>query len=226
MREHSICASLEGEQLDLVEHVRSPDQAVKRGAVLLAEGSTLRQYLTVRQGWVMTYSTLPDGRRQIHAFETRGALLGRIYGADEPSPYAIEALTDVSLCILPAAAAHKLFLQMPEMAVDLARSASRNQELAYAQLMSVGRRSAHERIAYLLLGLWQKAHVAAARVQASEVVSIPLTQQHIADALGLTSVHVSRVLKDLRTRGLVRLHNHQLEILDRERLQAVAAGEA
>lgn len=225
VRDRTLCRALDSKHLTEVENLRLPEQALTRGSILVTEGGPSNQYLTIKRGWVMTYSTLPDGRRQIHSFDSRGALIGRMVGAEDPSPYAVEALTDIVACALPRQQADKLFLRAPKMALELARAMNRKQEHAYELLMSVGRRTARERVAHLLLDLYRQICASLDAARPDQPIALPLTQQHIADALGLTSVHVSRTLTQLRKEGLVSLHHQRLDLLDVAALTAVASGD-
>ena len=88
------------------------------------------------------------------------------------------------------------------------------------RIVSLGRRDARGRIAYLLCELlWRHKAVG---LTSDESFFLPLTQMEIADTLGLTPVHVNRVLQDLRNQGLVTLRYGMLHLLDVERLQALA----
>lgn len=108
--------------------------------------------------------------------------------------------------------------RMPDLAVSFACAAWHAQEHAFQQLASVAKRTARERIAHLLLDVNNRAHAGSPGTPAP----LPLTQEHIADAVGLTSVHVSRVLKELRADGIVSTRGHVLDILDRARLGEAA----
>jgi CRP-like cAMP-binding protein len=94
--------------------------------------------------------------------------------------------------------------------------------MAYDHLTSVGRRSAQERVARLLLELYMRSRWQwpANRI---EELRLPLTQEHIGDAVGLTYVHVSRVLRELRHEGIVEFRYRRLRILDPDKLIDVAA---
>lgn len=87
-------------------------------------------------------------------------------------------------------------------------------------MLSLGRRSAHERVAYLLCELvWRYS---ANAIGVRDAIRLPMTQADIADVLGLTPIHVNRVLQDLRKEHLIALDRHQLRLLDMERLMLIA----
>ena len=99
---------------------------------------------------------------------------------------------------------------------------ARDRNLSFDHLTSIGRRSARERVARLLLELFIR-YRAQWPGHRPEEMQLPLTQEHIGDATGLTGVHVNRVLGDLRDEGIVQFHYRKLMILDPDRLIDVAA---
>ncbi len=197
-----------------VEATRLHDQIVPRGGHLLRAGEGGGAFFTVKSGWVMLYSLLPDGGRQIHEFVLPGAFLGYRPERDAVLAYSAEALTDVTVCVLPREGTFRLLREMPELAMSFACTAWHAQAHAFQQQVSLGRRNARARIAHLLHDL----HGRARNSGMGEPVALPLTQEHIGDALGLTPVHVSRTLKTLRDDGIVSISGHLLEVLDLSRL--------
>lgn len=214
VRHQTICAPLTDAQLREVEATRLHDQLVPRGSHLLRAGESGGAFFTVKSGWVMLYSLLPDGARQIHEFALPGAFLGYQPENGTVLTYSAEALTDVTVCVLPREGTVRLLREVPELAMSFACTAWHAQAHAFQQQASLGRRNARQRIAHLLHDL----HGRARHSGMGERVALPLTQEHVGDALGLTPVHVSRTLKALRDDGVVSTSGHMLEVLDLSRL--------
>ncbi len=101
--------------------------------------------------------------------------------------------------------------------------ASREEQLLDGHLLSVGQRNALERVAYLILHLYERAE--AVGCAGNDALPTPFGQAHFADALGITTVHLSRTLRRLRERELVRWRDDSLVILDRPELERIAAYE-
>ena len=138
-----------------------------------------------------------------------------------PSSYSAQALTGVTVCALPREGFDAMFQRIPELAVRFACIATKSMESAFATLATVGRGTARERTAHLLADLDTRSHLV--QTEANEaLLALPITQEHIGDALGLTSVHVSRTLKQLREDDIVSLRGHALHIFDRAALLDVA----
>ncbi len=103
------------------------------------------------------------------------------------------------------------------MALRMACIAARDQVFAYQHLTSVGRRTARERVANLLLELFVRVRQSAPEAS-GDAIRLLLTQEHLGDALGLTSVHVNRTLRALREDGVLAIKRGALSILDPDRL--------
>lgn len=172
-------------------------------------------------GWVALYTQLEDGRRQIVQFALPGAILGILPSKRSQATFGALALTDAVVSVIPTSMLATLSRDEPELIMRLARSLARDCSLAFDHLTSIGRRSARERVAHLLLELFTRyrAQWPGNRI---EEMPLPLTQEQIGDATGLTSVHVNRVLSGLRKERIVEFHYRRLRILDPDRLIEVA----
>lgn len=197
------------------------DKEVRAGRDIIRLGEPCGIIYTLLAGWAFLYSLLEDGRRQILQFALPGAILGVDLLNGGQATYGIEALTEVTVSMLPHKAVEPLTRDHPELGLLLAELASRDRNLSYEHLTSLGRRSARERVAHLLLELFIRSHAQWPGHRIEEM-HLPLTQEHIGDATGLTGVHVNRILRDLRNDGIVEFHYRRLTILDPDRLVDVA----
>ena len=134
---------------------------------------------------------------------------------------AAHALTDVMLCVFQRDALWELHRSAPKLGFSVTWLTAHEESVVDDALLSVGRRSAEERIATLLVLLYKRA----AALQPEAVTSgvpFPLTQQHIADALGLSLVHTNKTLRKLERRGLHRISEGRLQLLDIKSLTRLA----
>jgi len=171
-------------------------------------------------GWAFRFKTLPDGRRQILNFLLPGDLLGLQAAMFDAALHGIEALTEVQLCVLPRRKVWALFEQMPDLAFDVTWLGSREESIVDENLTSVGRRSAAERVAALIITLYKRAK--ALGLVVDETFAFPLTQQHIADALGLSLVHTNKTLARLRRMGMFTRANGSMTLTRPRVLERVA----
>jgi CRP-like cAMP-binding protein len=167
---------------------------------------------TVLSGWAFRYKMLEDGRRQVLNYALAGDLLGLQGAVTGAMDHSVEALSPVVLCVFQRSDLESLFKNHPGLGYDLTWLAAREERMLDEHLLSVGRRSALERAAYLLSFLHQRA--LSVGVRPDQVLLVPLTQQLVADTLGLSLVHTNKTLRQLVRRGLIRWHDKACEILD------------
>ncbi len=209
------------DQHRLIPSFRNGDRRIAAGRDLFSIGSSGRAVFNLLDGWVAVYTLLEDGRRQIVQFAMPGAILGVLPSKGGPATVGAQALTDVVVSVIPMAVLTSQAHSEPEIGMRLALSLARDCNLAFDHLTSVGRRSARERVAHLLLELFTRFRAQWPGHRSEEMV-LPLTQEQIGDATGLTFVHVNRVLSALRKEGIVQFHYRRLRILDPDRLIEVA----
>lgn len=204
-----------------IPRYRSGDRTIEAGRDLFSIGSTGKTIFNLLDGWVALYMLLEDGRRQIVQFALPGAVIGILPSWRAQSTFGAQALTDAVVSVIPTSMITSLSRKEPEITMRLAQSLARDCSLAFEHLTSVGRRSARERIAHLLLELFTRYRAQWPGNRIEEMV-LPLTQEQIGDATGLTFVHVNRVLSTLRKERIVEFHYRRLRILNPDRLVEVA----
>ena len=188
------------------EHVTLPV-----GAQIIRAGDDTPEIYTLYSGWAFRFKTLRDGRRQILNFLLPGDLIGLQAAMFDAAQHGIEALTEVELCLLPRRRIWGLFGEMPGLAFDVAWLAAREEGHVDENLTSAGRRSATERVAALVVMLYKRCQ-ALGLVDADGSFTFPLTQQHIADALGLSLVHTNKTLARLRRMGMFSSANGSITV--------------
>ena len=209
------------ELLQAISQYKRPDRRVKAGSQLFRPGEPCREIFELLDGWAFLYTLFPDGRRQILSFVLPEVVLGFHPAQDAMTTYGVEALTDI-VATPYRISASQLFQRYPEVGMRLAWLLSRDLRLAFDHMASIGRLSAQERVAHLLLELFVRQRMRWPDHQI-ENLYLPLTQEHIGDATGLTGVHVNRVLRDLSKRGILQFQYHRLRIMDPDRLVELAA---
>ena len=207
--------------LELIQSLKKRMVSVAAGDAIIHEGQADAPLFTLFTGWAFRFKTLSDGRRQILNFLLPGDFIGVQQKMTEASPHGVEALSDVSLCAFQRDALWALHRAAPSIGFDITWLAAHEESLVDDNLLSVGRRSAEERIATLLILLFKRA--AAVMPQGGvDGVPFPLTQQHIADGLGLSLVHTNKTLRKLERRGLHRIEGGRLYLRDTRALAKLA----
>ncbi|MBX9824843.1 MAG: Crp/Fnr family transcriptional regulator [Xanthobacteraceae bacterium] len=203
------------------DRYKSANREIKAGCDLFRIGDKGEAIYSLVDGWVALYNLVEDGRRQILEFVPPGAVLAFVPTRGAAVSYSAQALTDAVVHTVPHDKLGLLFREFPDAGMQLAGLIARDRSLAYDHLSSIGRGSARKRVAHLLLELFVRCRMRWPGHR-SEEMHLPLTQEHIADATGLTGVHVNRVLRDLRREGIAEFHYRRLRILNPDRLADVA----
>jgi CRP-like cAMP-binding protein len=146
-------------ELALIYDVKREHLAVRAGTKIIRPDEESAELYTLYSGWAFRFKILPDDRRQILNFLLPGDLLGLQAGMFDTARHGIEALTQVELCLLPRQKIWKLFGKMPELAYDVTWLGSQEESYVDENLTSIGRRSAAERIAALIIMLYKRADV-------------------------------------------------------------------
>jgi CRP-like cAMP-binding protein len=222
LRSLSTFRDFSAKELDFVSQFKRGELSVERGATVLVEGMHSAHLFTLLSGWAFRYKLLTDGRRQIMNYVLPGDLVGLQGSLMGEMDHSVEALTPVTLCVFERAQLGRLFERHASLAYDLTWIAAHEETILDEHLLSIGRRTALERTAYLLSFIHQRARLAGTDT-ARRI--IPITQQHIADTLGLSLVHTNKTLRKLADRKLMRWQDRGCEILDADGLLALSGWE-
>ena len=217
------CAALRkftAEELDFVQAMKADELRIDPGTSFLREGSSSEYLYTVLTGWAFRYKMLPDGRRPILNYALPADMAGLQGSLMREMEHSVEALTQLTLCVFPRSKLWDLYSKFPSLAFDVTGLAAREEQLIDEYLLSVGRRTAIERVAYLLLHLFERAKEVGLTKDNS--IQFPFTQQHLADTLGMSLVHTNKTLKRLFASNAVRWKDRVFEILDRVALERIA----
>jgi CRP-like cAMP-binding protein len=210
-------------ELKFVSSFKIGQMVAETGATLLAEGNRSAHLFTLLSGWAFRYKTLPDGRRQILNYMLPGDLVGLQGSVTGNMEHSVEALSPLVLCVFQRDRLNELFGKHPGLSYDITWIAAREERVLDDHLLSLGRRTALERAAYLIAYLHDRANRVG--MANGRNLLIPITQVHVADTLGLSVVHTNKTLKKLADRGLIHWHDRSCEVIDPEKLMDIAGWE-
>ena len=213
LRRMSIFEEPSGQELELVQSLKQRERRLRAGESLIHEGQTDAPLYTLLQGWAFRYKTLSDGRRQILNFLLPGDFIGVQQKMGDAAAHGVEVLTDALFCVFQRDSLWELHQRSPMMGFKVTWLTAHEESMVDDTLLSVGRRSAEERIASMLILLFKRAAALQPDAGAGGV-PFPLTQQHIADGLGLSLVHTNKTLRKLERRGLHHLGDGRLQLRD------------
>lgn len=210
-------------ELAFVSTFKTGELAAEPGANILSQGAHSAHLFTVLSGWAFRFKTLADGRRQILNYLLPGDLVGLQGSVIGEMEHSVEALSPVVLCVFQRDRLDELFRNHPGLGFDVTWLAAQEERMLDEHLLSLGRRSALERAAYLIAFLYQRG--AAIGLGRNGRIDLPLTQQHVADTLGLSIVHTNKTLRKLANMKLLRWRGGSCQVIDASALMAVAAWE-
>ena len=203
VRKFAAYSGVPAGSLKFLQSARLADRILPPRQNILWEEKSADGLFTLYDGWAFTYKLLPDGRRQILDFLLPGSFIGLNVLWFEAMPHSVRSLTSVSLCVFDKEKFRNLLRRKPEFEWELLRYATSYQASSDERLSDLGRRTATERIARLVLKIHDQSD--SRGMVKGGAFPFPLRQEHIADALGLTKVHVSRTLRALRQEGLLKM---------------------
>ncbi len=189
---------------------------VPAGADIVRQGEIGRNSYTVLDGWLFLYCLLQDGRRQILGFALPGDRVN-LQIMPRPNAFSIQALTAATVCALPHERLVEALQRHPAAAVTILDLVTCAERIAYEHMTSLGRRTAWERTGHFLIEVYCRSRKTFPAGDA-HAITMPFTQSHIADALGLTAVHVNRTLRKMVAENLIAYDHRTLRILDPDRL--------
>jgi CRP-like cAMP-binding protein len=187
---------------------------------IVREGDRPSHCCLIVSGFVCRYKVLGEGQRQIVHFHMAGDIPDLQSLHLEVMDHSMGTLTPVTAAFIPHAAVHALIREHPRIGSAFWKQTLIDASVFREWLVGVGRRSAHQRVGHLICEL--SLRMTSVGLADGKTLQLPITQAEVADALGLSSVHVNRVLQDLRRDGLISGQGKTFVIGDWERLAGMA----
>lgn len=186
---------------------------------IIREGERPDHVHLIVEGWAARYKLLPDGARQITAFLIPGDFCDLHVTILGEMDHSIATLTKAKVAHIPRREIEQL-AERPGITRAFWWATLVDEAVLRSWLVNVGRRDAFEAVGHLMCELYVRMKNVG--LTTDHQFDLPLTQEEIADALGLTPVHVNRVLQRMRADGLINFKHGHLTILEYERLEAAA----
>ncbi len=206
------------EKAYLVE-IQSKRIKVQPGQELLHEGGSDQNVFILQSGWANSYKDLPDGGRQIINFPVPGDCIGLRNVLLKKGDHSFSALTNATVSFVNASRMLQLIDEQPRLRSAFLWSAARDESMVVDRLVSIGRRGAIQRTAHFFIELNERLTLVGLATDTQ--FHWPLNQSVLADALGLSAIHVNRVLRQLRERNLMTVRSSNVTIHDLRALRAI-----
>jgi CRP-like cAMP-binding protein len=184
---------------------------------IVREGDTSSECCLIVEGFACRYNLTAEGKRQILSFHISGDILDLQTLHLSVMDHSLATLAPSSLAFIPHDDLRTLIRSHPRLSDLLWRDTLIDAAVFRQWMVGLGRRDAYGRIAHVLCELLVRLR--AVELVEDHAFTLPVTQAELGDAFGLSTVHVNRVLQDLRRDDLITLHGGFLKVLDWERLQ-------
>ncbi len=187
---------------------------------LIREGDRPGHVFVILEGWACRYKILPSGTRQVLAFLMPGDCCDLHVGLLGEMDHCIQAITPAVVATISRDEMDAIMTENPKIAKALYIAQLVDEGTMRAWITSMGRRSSIERVAHLMCELYLRARNIG--LTSEPEFALPLSQALLADSLGMTAVHLNRVLKELRLSGAMTLQRGSLLISDPTKLVQIA----
>lgn len=211
---------LSGTECQLLEQATVRQRAVAKGEDLVREGDRPTESLCLITGFAARYNLLRNGKRQITALHIPGDFVDLHSFLVKKMDHGVLAVTACTLGVVPHEALRTISETQPHLMRLLGVNIAVDAAIHRQWIVSIGRQSALEHAAHLFCEMFLRLQAVGLTDDCS--FKLPLTQAELGDTLGLSTVHVNRIIQELRAKGLITWRGEAVVITDWPRLQAVA----
>ncbi len=221
LAEAALARSLrESEERSALESAALPARSIKANTDLIREGEAVDQLFVVTRGWACRYKTTRDGGRQIVALLVPGDMANLDTLAFDKPGYGVRFFTEGKVVPVPRERVVVLTSEFDGIGSALTRLALIENAVLSQWTLCLGRQSAQQRLAHLLCELAVRTDGDSDGATSS--FELPLTQEQLADTLGLTAVHVNRTMQQFRNDALIETAGRAITLSDVPRLRSMA----
>ena len=211
---------LTGLETDALDAVTRGAEAHPARRDLIREGDRPGPVLVVLEGWACRYKILPNGTRQVLAYLMPGDACDLHVGLLAEMDHSIQTISPARVVSIPRETIDAIMDRHRGIAKAMYIAQLVDEGTMRAWITSMGRRASIERVAHLMCELYLRAHNVGMAV--GDHLRLPLSQPLLADSLGMTPVHLNRVLKELRLHGVMTIQRGSLTIVDPKQLVKIA----
>lgn len=198
------------EEIEFLEGLQNNTVDVEPGVDFVVEGDDRKMTFILIDGWSIRYTTLRDGRRQILSYALPGDILGLHINFAAQATYSAAAMNALKLAVVDPRRILEINQKFPILASGLSWCTAREFAILGDQAVRLGRLPAKARLAHLLLELWHRLELIGHND--GKWLEMPMTQNDLADTLGLSLVHTNRSLAELRKSGLITVSKSHIKL--------------
>ncbi|WP_099864837.1 Crp/Fnr family transcriptional regulator [Pararhizobium haloflavum] len=206
---------LNEEEVEFFEQLQVNRVAYRRGEEFVTDGEDFRLSFLIRDGWAIKYKMTKSGRRQIIGVCLPGDFIGLHINFQRRSIYSVAALTDLEVAIIEPIRILEVYQKYPVLASGLDWMTVRNFNILSEHNVSLGARPASQRILHFILEIWCRLMVVGAADDSG--FRMLMTQEQIADTVGLSLVHTNKNLRKLQREGYISVDNGFITFNDKRK---------
>ncbi len=225
IRRMALFKQVPKEKLEWTQNFRKGQFTLKARDHLYLEGVAHDYVYTLFDGLVKLYKTLKRGKMQAMRFASPGDFLGFQGDLSATMHHGAQAITDCVVCVFPREQVTRMLCEYPEIATELIVKNARVMAFCQEHLLSTGARSARESIAFTLAELNHRLKLLRQFRSDSPALGgdeLLITQEDLADAVGITPIHANRTLKQMREEKLICCSKGKIQVLDEQTLVQIA----
>lgn len=216
-RKLSRFGELTDEEVSVLESLSANPENRPRGRDLIRQGASADAVQLLLEGWAYRYKVLKNGRRQILGYLLPGDICDLHVTLLSEMDHSVGLLTEAQVVTVPSQQLQEVMQRYPQVERALWCAVLIDEAILREWLTNLGQRDAFSRVGHHLCELWHRMRNVGL-VNEDKQFDLPVTQEELGDALGLTPVHINRTLKRLREDGLVAIRQKRLTVLDATRL--------
>ncbi|MBT4553723.1 MAG: Crp/Fnr family transcriptional regulator [Candidatus Thioglobus sp.] len=222
VRKSTIFGSLTDDEMASVEGYIEKKRHFQSGEYVIQENSSVNYSLCINSGYLILGSYLENGSRQIFQVAMPGDSIGFSHSNADYN-YFVQAMTEVDVCVISNVTVDKLIGEQKAIATKLIEILSHNTAVNQQYLLNLGRKSAREALAYLIMDISTRIRqrLIKCTTNESELSFFPLNQEDMADILGMTKVHISRITSEFKKEQLIQCSHKTIKVLDEDRLSEI-----
>jgi CRP/FNR family transcriptional regulator len=213
--------SLDDQELSALENAVSCQRVYRRREPILRQGDRVTHVYLLIDGWVGSHTEVDGGSNQLSKVHLPGDIAGLPNIALVEAASSLIPLTVATVGLIPLKNLARLFETAPRLALTLFVNAQQERVMLMDHLAAVGQTDATQRVCALLMHFHRRLKLL--RPDHRDLIDWPLSQEHMAQGAGLTSVHVNRTLRELTRKGLIERVGKSIRLLDVDAVSELAA---
>ena len=219
IRDLNSLSSVSANELQSISRKKT-SLSIQKGEVIFSEGTSLKGVYCLRNGKCKLTKLAPNGKEQIVRFIRKGELVGhRSVISNSVAHLTVTALEEMQVCFIPKNEIIELFKNNSEFSMEITKSLAEDLDEANSAIASMAQKNVRERLAESLL-FFERIF----GVDANGYISVTLTREEIANAIGTATESTIRLLSEFKKEGYISLSGKKIRLENKVKLQHLTEG--